>query len=49
MDTYDALAWGMDLTELVRNPELDIVEFTLDYIESFKTDVRERVGKLISK
>jgi hypothetical protein len=37
----------MDLTELVRNPELDIVEFTLDYIESFKTDVRERVDKLI--
>ncbi len=47
VDTYDALAWGMDLTELVRNPELDIVEFTLDYIERFKTDVTDRIGKLI--
>ncbi len=47
VDTYDALAWGMDLTELVRNPELDIVEFTLDYIARFKTDVTERIGKLI--
>ncbi len=47
VDTYDALAWGMDLTELIRNPELDIVEFTLDYIERFRTDVTERIGKLI--
>jgi len=47
VDTYDALSWGMDLTELIRNPELDIVEFTLDYIERFKTDVTDRVGKLL--
>ena len=47
IDTCNALAWGMDLTELVRNPELDIVEFTLNYIERFKTDVTERIGKLI--
>jgi len=48
VDTYDALAWGMDLTELANNPELDVVKFTLDYIERFKTDVTDRVSKLIN-
>jgi LmbE family N-acetylglucosaminyl deacetylase len=48
VDTYDALSWGMDLTELANDPELDIVKFTLDYIDRFRTDVTERVGKLIN-
>jgi LmbE family N-acetylglucosaminyl deacetylase len=46
VDTYDALAWGMDLTELARNPDLDIAEYTFEYIERFKSEVSGRIGKL---
>jgi LmbE family N-acetylglucosaminyl deacetylase len=46
VDTYEALAWGMDLTELANNPELDVTEFTLKYIRRFEGEVSERIGNL---
>jgi LmbE family N-acetylglucosaminyl deacetylase len=46
VDTYDALAWGMDLTELALNPDLDIAEYTFEYIARFKNEVAGRIAKL---
>lgn len=46
VDEHNALSFGMDLTELVRKPELDVVDYTFTYIDHFKSEVSARVGKL---
>lgn len=47
VDSYEALAWGMDLTELANDSERDITAFTLDYIRRFESEVTARIGKLV--
>lgn len=44
-DTSGALSWGMDLTPLVQDDTLDVAEYTLAFIERFKSDVVARIGK----
>lgn len=46
-DTADSVAFAMDLTPLVRDPSLDIIEFTTGAIERFAADVRERLSRRI--
>ena len=46
VDTYDALAWGMDLTEVALNADVDIAAFTFDYIERFRKEVETRIASL---
>jgi len=46
VDTYDALSWGMDLTEVACNPGVDVADYTFSYIERFRKEVEERLAKL---
>jgi LmbE family N-acetylglucosaminyl deacetylase len=42
-DRYQAITWAMDLTPLLRDPSLSIVDFTLQHIARFQQDVQERL------
>ena len=44
-DKTEALAWGMDLTPLARDPSLDICEYTCDFIRRMSDDVVRRIRK----
>ncbi len=48
-DKATAIAFAMDLTPLVKDASLDILDFTLSHIERFAADVRERLGKRLGK
>ena len=39
----------MDLTPLVSDPSLDILDFTIGHIERFADDVRARLGKRLGR
>lgn len=45
-DSATHLVYAMDLTPLVHNPEMDIQRFTTQNIQSFATDVRDRLERL---
>jgi len=42
-----AITWAIDLTPLIKNEKLSVVDYTLDLIESFKTDVKNRIEKFL--
>lgn len=44
-DIATGMSFAMDLTPLVQNPELDITEYVLGFIDRFKADVVERLEK----
>ena len=44
-DRANALTWAMDLTPLVRDPRLDVEQFTLGYIDRLRADVAARLRK----
>lgn len=44
-DRATALTWAMDLTPLVRDPELDVETFTLGYLDRLRADVAARLKK----
>lgn len=44
-DRATALTWAMDLTPLVRDPQLDVEVFTLGYIDRLRADVAARLRK----
>lgn len=46
-DHARAITWAIDLTPLIRNENLSLVDYTLDLIESFKTDVKDRIEKFL--
>lgn len=46
VDSSTALAWAMDLTPLMLDPELDITTFTCAYIDRLRDDVVRRIGQL---
>ena len=45
VDETDSIAFGLDITELVEK-DLDPAEFINGYIQSFRDEVNERIGKL---
>ena len=45
-DITTGTAFAMDLTPLIKNPALDIQEYTLHFIDSFARDVRERFARV---
>lgn len=47
VDETTALMYGMDLTPLVKNPELDIVDYVKGYIDAFKADVENRIKGVV--
>jgi LmbE family N-acetylglucosaminyl deacetylase len=48
-DESDAAAYAMDLTPLVSDPSLDILDFTLGHLQRFADDVRARLGKRLGR
>lgn len=47
IDEASALIYGMDLTPLIQNKDLDIKEYVCEYINRFKSDVGKRLSKLL--
>jgi LmbE family N-acetylglucosaminyl deacetylase len=47
VDAYTQTTIAMDLTPLVLDDELDVVQFTLDAIKRFEDDVRNRLTKTL--
>jgi LmbE family N-acetylglucosaminyl deacetylase len=47
VDTSLGLTYGMDLTPLIHNPQMDIGEFVQAFIHRFATDVAERINRLV--
>ncbi len=44
-DQASALTWAMDLTPLVRDPELSVEEYALAYVDRLRADVAARLKK----
>lgn len=44
-DCASLMEYAMDLTPLVRNPDMDIIAYITDTIERFKKDVSDRIRK----
>jgi LmbE family N-acetylglucosaminyl deacetylase len=44
-DTTTGITWAMDLTPLVKNPALSIEDYTLAFIDRFRQDVADRLGR----
>ncbi len=49
VDQSDALAFAMDLTPLVRDDALDIVDYVTGFIDRFRADVTEKLRKRLGK
>lgn len=47
VDKTNALTYAMDLTPLIENDELDIVEYIVSYINNFKEDVISKLHKVL--
>ena len=45
-DDTERLTWAMDLTPLVSDPTLDIVDYTVAYLDRLKADVAGRLRRL---
>lgn len=45
-DKFAGITWAMDLTPLVTNPELSIVDYAVAKIEGFKEDVVSRIARM---
>ena len=46
-DVTTGTTFAMDLTPLVADPSLDVVAYTLGFIERFAEDVRQRIGSVL--
>ena len=49
IDQSDALAFAMDLTPLVRDDSLDVVEHVTGFIDRFRADVVTKLGKRLGR
>jgi LmbE family N-acetylglucosaminyl deacetylase len=46
-DITTAMIYAMELTPLIKNPQLDMVEYVADYINRFNQEVSTRLGKFL--
>jgi hypothetical protein len=46
-DTETGITFAMDLSPLVHDESLDIVEYTLSFAERLKSDIEQRLGKFL--
>jgi LmbE family N-acetylglucosaminyl deacetylase len=46
VDKNQALIWGMDLTPLVKNPSLDLFDYTKSYMDRFADEVKDRIRRM---
>ncbi len=47
VDKSDAVIWAIDLTALIEDENLSVEAFMLGFIERFRQDVLQRIGKLL--
>jgi LmbE family N-acetylglucosaminyl deacetylase len=45
VDTASEIAFAMDLTPTIQNPEIDLAEYAVSYINKFAMDVTDRIKK----
>jgi hypothetical protein len=45
-DKADALSFAMDLTPLVEDETLDVLDYTLGFLRRFEKEVRDRFARL---
>lgn len=48
IDTFEAVTAAIDLTPFIEDDTLSLETHTLEYIERFKNDVRQRIGRFTS-
>ncbi|MES2708516.1 MAG: PIG-L family deacetylase [Verrucomicrobiota bacterium] len=48
-DHSDSLAFAMDLTPLITDDSLDILDFTLSHVEKFTASIREKLGQRLGR
>ncbi len=48
VDTAEALGYAMDLTPLIQNDQLDVVEFVMGHIQNFAQDVTGKIRRFFS-
>lgn len=46
VDNISAISNAMDLTPLIENDDLDVIEFIINKIEEFKNDVKNKISKV---
>ncbi len=46
-DQFESIAWGIDLTELVANPDLSMKDFILNHISMLAADVWQRLDRYV--
>ena len=46
-DDTEGMSYAMDLTPLINDESINIVDYTVSYIESFKNDVTNRINKFL--
>lgn len=49
VDASNALAFAMDLTPLIKDESLDVVEYVTGFIDRFKADVAEKLSKRLGR
>lgn len=47
VDQSDSVSYGLDITELVNNEALSLTEFIVSYIDRFKNEVTDRLGRFL--
>ncbi|MCG2659489.1 MAG: PIG-L family deacetylase [Kiritimatiellae bacterium] len=45
-DTWTHVAFGMDMTPLLRDPALSVMDYTLHRVERFRDDIAQRIERL---
>lgn len=48
-DHSDALAFAMDLTPLIKDDTLDLLDFTLSHVEKFANSIRQKLGARLGR
>lgn len=46
-DTASSLMYAMDLTPLIKNPDMDIMDYVFGYIDRFRADVKDRLSNVL--
>ena len=46
VDTATSLAYAMDLTPLVENPELDMAEYAVSYLDHLRADIVAKINRV---
>jgi hypothetical protein len=46
-DQETSLQWALDLTPLINDPKLDVIEYTLGFVERLKQDIADRLKRAL--